>query len=63
MGLEICSSVLQEMNVSKGTLGHLPDYLLSQTRPTQVRISGGEHPGVALCTSRILGKVSKLLFV
>ncbi|CDJ35398.1 uncharacterized protein EMH_0025820 [Eimeria mitis] len=27
---------LKEMNVSKGTLGHLPDYLLSQTRPTQV---------------------------
>ncbi|CDJ31083.1 ATP-dependent nucleolar RNA helicase, putative [Eimeria mitis] len=27
---------LKEMNVSKGTLGHLPDYLLSQTRPTQM---------------------------
>lgn len=27
---------LKELNVSKGHLGHLPDYLLSQTQPTQM---------------------------
>ncbi|CDJ42292.1 ATP-dependent nucleolar RNA helicase, putative [Eimeria tenella] len=27
---------LKEINVSKGPLGHLPDYLLSQTQPTQM---------------------------